>query len=93
MKIAFIGKDMFQSLTGSIHTVFRQLVAYTSIAVSIPHRFNSHGVGSKKNSANSIVSIPHRFNSHPNGVDYHLLLYYAFKSLTGSIHTNILAKF
>jgi hypothetical protein len=54
--------DMFQSLTGSIHTAGGSLPSI----VSIPHRFNSHidtvTVYAK------LVSIPHRFNSHKRKV-------------------------
>jgi hypothetical protein len=61
---------MFQSLTGSIHTL--ALKDCNSTGVSIPHRFNHpHRFNSQVSIHNNasfngelIVSIPHRFNSH-----------------------------
>ena len=79
--------NLFQSLTGSIHTL--RLLKYFEpcIKVSIPHRFNSHFYMGSKGGLLFWVSIPHRFNSH--GRTLRLFDFYIdpFQSLTGSIHT------
>jgi hypothetical protein len=91
--------QMFQSLTGSIHTGKDYQVFITLRGVSIPHRFNSHlnvmeSLGKKKNSGGWCFN-PSQFQSLTGSIHTFIIrmayLYKVieFQSLTGSIHTSV----
>ena len=80
---------MFQSLTGSIHTLASRVLAgqideFQSLTGSI------HTIKLCQAFMFAIVvSIPHRFNSHSFTWTWLEFLRLKFQSLTGSIHTKI----
>ena len=84
---------MFQSLTGSIHTLPTNICPFTGRGVSIPHRFNSHVPWWTGQVVRPPVSIPHRFNSHTINEMEKVKLLLVFQSLTGSIHTYVVGGY
>ena len=78
---------MFQSLTGSIHTSSCGIFSLSIILVSIPHRFNSHGTFGRKSLRSLTGFNPSQVQFTLFFIDKLRLGYFAFQSLTGSIHT------